>query len=229
MANDVDENREDLAAEYVLGTLQGNARLQFERMLREDADMRQRVHEWESRLFVLTDGIRTIKPRRRVWKSIQKRINPQARSGIWHHLGWWRAWGLAASMMLVVVSVYLVQLQQPPEQLPPSIAVLSDKSSSAGWVVQADYNKKLIVAQALKVSDPGKDKAYELWMLPKDEPPRSMGLLPLAGKRSVSLTEEKLAVLKRSGALAVSLEPSGGSPTGLPTGPVLYQGKILNI
>ena len=27
-------------------------------------------------------------------------------------------------------------------------------------------------------------------------------------------------------ALAVSLEPAGGSPTGAPTGPVLYSGKI---
>jgi len=229
MANEANNNRDDLAAEYVLGTLQGNARIQFEHLLREDADMRKTVHEWEARLFPLTDGIHPIKPRKRVWKSIQQRINGTARTGLWDHTGWWHAWGLAASVMLVVVSVLMVQLQQAPEQLPPSIAVLSDESSQAAWVVQADYNKNLIVAQALQVKDPGQDKAYELWMLPKGEPPKSLGLLPLQGKRSVSLTSEKRAVLERSGALAVSLEPAGGSPTGLPTGPVLYQGKVLII
>lgn len=229
MADDINNNRDDMAAEYVLGTLQGNVRVQFERLLREDANMRKMVHEWEARLFSLTNGIPPIKPRKRVWKSIQKRINGTARSGLWDHLGWWRAWGLTASVMLVFVSVFMLQLQQVPEQLPPSITVLSDQSSQTGWVVQADYNKNLIVAQALQVKDPGQDKAYELWMLPKGEPPRSLGLLPLQGKRSVSLTPEQRAILDKSGALAVSLEPATGSPTGLPTGPVLYQGKVLII
>ena len=229
MANDTDNQRDDLAAEYVLGTLRGSAREQFERLLREDADMRHHVHEWEARLFTLTDGISPVSPPKRVWKSIHKRIGGATRKGLWDHLGWWRAWGLAASVMLVFVSVLMVQQQQPIDTLPPSIAVLSDESSQAGWVVQADYNKNLIVAQALQVKDPGQDKAYELWMLPKGEPPRSLGLLPLKGKLSVALTAQKRAILERSGALAVSLEPATGSPTGLPTGPVLYQGKVLII
>lgn len=229
MANESDNQREDLAAEYVLGTLQGQARTQFEHLLREDADMRQRVHDWESRLFSLTDGIKPITPRKRVWQSIQKRINGSAKKGLWDHLGWWRAWGLAASVMLVFVSVLMVQQPQPVDTLPPSIAVLSNESSQAAWVVQADYNKNLMVAQALQVKHPGQGKAYELWMLPKGEPPKSLGLLPLTGKSSVVLTPEKRAILEKSDALAVSLEPATGSPTGLPTGPVLYQGKVLII
>ncbi len=228
MANDVKDNRDDLAAEYVLGTLQGSARLQFVSLMREDTDMRQRVHDWEARLFSLTDGLGHVKPHKRVWNHIQQRINPQLGSASKHH-GWWKAWGLAASLMLLVASVYMIQLQQPLDSLPPTVAVLSDSSAQAAWVVQTDYNKNIIVAQALKVADPGKDKAYELWMLPANEAPRSLGLLPLQGARSVNLTKQHLAILERTGALAVSLEPSGGSPTGLPTGPVLFQGKILKI
>lgn len=229
MSSDANNHGDDLAAEYVLGTLEGHARAQFETLLREDASMRNNVHEWESRLFSLTDGISPVKPRKSVWNSIHKRIDRSVKTGIWDHLGWWRAWGLAASVMLVFVSVFMVQLQQPSEQLPLSIAVLSDESSQAGWVVQADYNKNIIVAQALQVKSPDQGKAYELWMLPKGEPPRSLGLLPLEGKRSVTLTAEKRAILERSGALAVSIEPATGSPTGLPTGPVVYQGKIMII
>jgi len=228
MANEVNDNRDDMAAEYVLGTLQGNARLQFESLMREDADMRKRVHDWEARLFPLTEGLTLAKPHKRVWENIQQRINPKA-APTKGRLNWWRAWGLAASLMLLVSSVYMVQLEQPLDTLPPTVAVLSDTTSQAAWVVQTDYNKNVMVAQALKVSDPGKNKAYELWMLPANEPPKSLGLLPLEGAKSVNLTEQHLAVLKRTGAFAVSLEPSGGSPTGLPTGPVLYQGKILTI
>ncbi len=228
MVNGVDDNRYDLAAEYVLGTLRGNARVQFERLLREDAEMRKRVHEWESRLFVLSDGIEPLKPHARVWKRIQARVAPRSDMHK-SRIGWWRAWALAASVMLVVLSVTTLQLLQPEEGSAPAVVVLSDESSRAGWVVHADYDNKQLIAQALQINDPGEGKAFELWMLPKDEPPRSLGLLPLQGKQHLGLSADKLAVLQRSGALAVSVEPAGGSPTGLPTGPVLYQGKILEI
>lgn len=220
---------DDLAAEYVLGTLRGQARLQFEQLLRTDPQMRRRVHDWESRLFPLTDGLQPQKPPKRVWSAIQKRIQPQQKKGLWSHLGWWRAWGLAASVMLVFVSVMLLQVQQQPEPLAPSMVVLSDESATAGWLVKADMNKNILVAQALQVKSPGQDKAYELWMLPKGEAPKSLGLLPVDGQRQLSLSAEAKAVLQRSDALAVSVEPAGGSPTGLPTGPVLYQGKVLII
>jgi len=223
------EQNSDLAAEYVLGTLQGTARLKFEHLLRQNPAMRQRVYAWEERLFCLTEGITPVKPRKRVWKNIHKRINPEKKTGLWGHLGWWRGVGVATSMMLLVLSVYIIQVEIPPEPGLPTVAILSDKSSQAGWVVQTSLDKRIMTAQALTVSDPGKNKAYELWMLPKGEAPKSLGLLPLKGKRKLDLTDERLAVLKRSGALAVSLEPAGGSPTGLPTGPVLYQGKILII
>ena len=29
--------------------------------------------------------------------------------------------------------------------------------------------------------------------------------------------------------IAVSVEPRGGSPTGLPTGPVIYSGRMINL
>jgi len=230
MAEQGTEMHGDLAGEYVLGTLRGKARLQFELLLQDDSSMRKRVHEWEERLFCLTDGITHIKPNARVWKGIDKRINPNsAGSGLWDRLGWWRGLGMATTMMLLVVSVYLLQLQDQPVPAVPTIAVLSDQSSQAAWVVKADYSQLKVTAQALKVKDPGSDKSYELWMLPDGGQPKSLGLMPLVGKLSLNLTVEKLAVLKRSGALAVSLEPAGGSTTGLPTGPVLFQGKILQI
>jgi anti-sigma-K factor RskA len=35
------------------------------------------------------------------------------------------------------------------------------------------------------------------------------------------------SVVPQSAVLAVSIEPPGGSPTGLPTGPVRYKGSVL--
>ena len=48
-------------------------------------------------------------------------------------------------------------------------------------------------------------------------------------EQAAALTEEQLQVLRRSRTLAVSLEPAGGSPTGQPTGPVLYQVRMVTL
>ncbi len=65
-------------------------------------------------------------------------------------------------------------------------------------------------------------KALELWILPAQGNPVSLGLLPTSGEARRPLTAAQRAALAGAKQLAVSLEPSGGSPTGLPTGPVLH-------
>lgn len=70
------------------------------------------------------------------------------------------------------------------------------------------------------------NKAYELWMLPEGGSPVSLGLLPLAGKRSVQVSEVQRSALLRTTTLAVSLEEPGGSSTGVPQGPVLFTATL---
>jgi len=69
-------------------------------------------------------------------------------------------------------------------------------------------------------------KSLELWMLPKDLPPKSLGVIPDSGMGRVALPAPPDLALANVPALAVSLEAAGGSPTGAPQGPVLYTGKV---
>jgi anti-sigma-K factor RskA len=71
------------------------------------------------------------------------------------------------------------------------------------------------------------DKDYQLWAIRDDGTPVSLGLLPKAGKISIALDLPALAAISRSELLAVSLEPLGGSPKPLSTGPVLYSGTLF--
>src|SRR5687767_11202980 len=71
--------------------------------------------------------------------------------------------------------------------------------------------------------------SYELWMLPEGRAPVSLGLLPGTGNAALPLDAEALAVLAQTMTLAVSLEPAGGSPTGAPTGPVLFTAPLLRV
>ena len=75
----------------------------------------------------------------------------------------------------------------------------------------------------------GPDRSLELWAILADGKPISLGVIPPNGKGKVELSEALKALIGKPIALAVSLEAKGGSPTGKPTGPVLYQGPLASI
>jgi anti-sigma-K factor RskA len=68
--------------------------------------------------------------------------------------------------------------------------------------------------------------SHELWVIPADGTPRSLGTLG-TDKQSHKRLADTLATLLQQGAtIAISVEPRGGSPTGSPTGPVVASGAL---
>ena len=87
-------------------------------------------------------------------------------------------------------------------------------------------NADRLVARAEKLPARPAGSDYELWALPKGAAPVSLGVLPAAGATSRTLTVLQKQALALSNEVAVSIEPLGGSPTGQPTGAVLYVAKL---
>eukprot|EP01035_Chromulina_nebulosa_P045846 gene45846-62091_t len=81
---------------------------------------------------------------------------------------------------------------------------------------------KAVVTRTLVDVGVKADRTLELWAIPGSGSPRSLGLIAASGASVVK--QSKLP--PGTAALAVSLEPTGGSTTGVPTGPVLYVGKL---
>jgi anti-sigma-K factor RskA len=102
------------------------------------------------------------------------------------------------------------------------VASISAKSGDHVWELQVFGNADRLVARAAKlpVRPPGSD--YELWALPKGAAPVSLGILPAAGTSSRTLTLMQKRALALSSQVAVSIEPLGGSPSGQPTGTIVY-------
>ena len=71
-------------------------------------------------------------------------------------------------------------------------------------------------------------KSYELWLVSNRYPaPRSLGVAEPGEFTRPSQLASFDAETIRDAVFAISLEPEGGSPTGTPTGPVLWSGKLI--
>lgn len=218
-----------LAAQYVAGTLRGPARRRFETLLPGHPGLQQAVQRWQQRLLPMTAALPDVAPPARVWSAIEARLWPQpAPTPWWQRLGLWRALSGVTLAALVGVAV-LVNQPQPSE--PPVVVVLqpTGKDPAVAGTVVASFSAdgQTAVAQPIqKVAVEG-DRALELWWAPEQGKPTSLGLIKPDGTTVLSRGRLPGGIKgSKIDHMAVSVEPAGGSPTGQPTGPVVYYGKL---
>ena len=225
------ELAEALAIDYVVGTLRGGARRRFEALLPAHAQLRGATRAWEERLMPLTAVLAPVQPSREVWRRISDRIGSQREAaatpprGAWQRLGFWR--GLAG-LATVAAFAFGVLLMNPAVVPPPVVVVLAATDAVAGAaaapsiVASISGDGTTLVARPIVPVAARADRSLELWAVPAQGVPRSLGLLP-GGRGTVALHAR---VLAGADTLAVTVEPLGGSPSGAPTGPIVYAGKF---
>ena len=233
---------EHLASAYVLGTLAGNARSRFERLLRERTDLQLAVAEWEGRLGALGQ---TVPPRpapARVWAAIDTRTRPPAaapvRPAAW---GWLKPAGfslgglaaglLAASVLFAVVPGLFVTADR--------VAMLTGQrlpQSYVGLLTDAQGNGKLLVsslrhgtAMTVKVIGPITAPAQGrlvLWAVPAAGPAFVLGPVPLTGSATSQLPGSSEKLLSQVQKLVVTLE-TDAAPTA--PGAVMFSGNCAKL
>jgi anti-sigma-K factor RskA len=106
------------------------------------------------------------------------------------------------------------------------VSTIQQDNGVTGWTATMDLqNAKMVVVPATPTAfAPG--RAPELWLIPAGQKPISVGMIMLDKPTTLALDPALLAQLGATAALAVSVEPVGGSPTGQPTGPVIAKGAI---
>ena len=215
---------QQLAAAYALGTLRGRARRRFERIARQDDVVARLISRWEIELAKLAENVPAIEPPARVWREIESRTSPRA-SDPGSRTSLWRAFGLLAGGLATVLVAFVVWTSSVPRDEALFVAVLTAQDSGPRAVVSMHEPDTLRV----RIVKPWKDaegKSLELWVLPVEGAPRSLGLLANAAGDTLIRIRASDPRMRAASALAVSLEPAGGSPTKLPTGPVLCSGAI---
>jgi len=230
------EDDDLLAAEYVLGVLEGPERDAVMHRADRDQALGDAIMGWESRLAPMAALVPPVAPPAALWPRIAATCGltdatvaaarPASTASLWSRLGFWRG-TTAAGFALAAAMAALVILRSPPQPppgagIPLASAVLVPPTGGAPtWLAAAGPNgavqfkplQQIAVAQ-------GKD--LELWGLPDGEKvPKPLGLITAEGK-TITLPASMHAPME----IMVSLEQKGGSSTGLPQGPVLWQGHM---
>lgn len=241
--------RRMLAAEYVLGTLHGPARRRFEELLRHSATLRREVVFWETRLAQLGLDLSPVQPPPRVWAGLRARISkplpraPGDRVTWWDRINLWRAAFAVSSAVAVALLVVLLLIPAPrrPATGPYSVArsghaaahemmaLIEGKQNQPLWLFTANMKAGTMSVRVMQGYPVPQGKSLELWMVPahKGAKPVPMGLIPRSGVYRGVMPAKMMHTLKSAQALAVSMEPAGGSPTGEPTGPVLFTASLF--
>ena len=219
------------AAEYVLGLLEGEAKMEAERRLASDASFAREVERWRARFANSTTRRAAARParpcgtaskqrlpaRRRAWRSLS------AWSRLWSDIAVLRTATIGASLAVLMLAVGLgVAIRQARLQ-PVMVAVLVD-GDRTGAVVHAFADGRVVLLPLTSINVPS-GRTLQVWTLPsRERGPVSVGLMDRA--RTLELESEGLADgLDSNQLFEITLEPAGGSPTGRPTGPILFKGN----
>jgi anti-sigma-K factor RskA len=210
-----------LASEYVLGTLRGQARRRMARWREQLPEVDALCRSWEERLSALTLSRRPHSPPAQAWRSIAARLGFNRPSPA---LRWVAS--LALLGLLVALSSYWNSFAPPR---PAGVAQISAPGQPPQWQLEyfAEPGQLHVSSANGPVLPAGHD--YELWALPAGGNPVSLGLLPMRGERNRPLSEAQRLALAHSTQVAVSLEPTGGSRTGQPTGPVVFTAALRSV
>lgn len=229
------EDDAQLAAEFVLGLVQGDVRDGLEKRRRDDYVFAREVEFWEARLGPISGEIKSEPVSPEVWKKITQAVGltpvPLSASkavktdrGIWNSLPFWRGLGIAGSSL---AAACLVVLMSAPASPPPSlVATLTLTDGRSGFMASVDrMTGRVMLMPAADMPAPA-DHTHELWLVPVGGTPRSLGTFVALGPVMIEMPRDTMPGADPEAMLAISVEPMGGSKSGAPTGPVVASGKM---
>jgi anti-sigma-K factor RskA len=239
------DDHDRLAAEHVIGLLEGEERGEADRLLATDPTFQSAVASWQVRFAELDEIAPLIAPGEALWRRITTSLRTGAaeepqivrsadptppvrrdpRNGIralWRNLAFWRAAGLVGALASLALAIGLVFMVQRSARTPVLVAVLLNEANQPAGVINTYRNgqAELIPFEGMQIPT---GRAFEVWVIPgPNQNPISVGLV--TAPRSVPLDLQRVRDLSPNNIFAISVEPPQGSPTGLPTGPVLLKG-----
>ena len=226
---------QDLAESYVLGLLDpGDARAVDARLAAprgaEDRELARAVGTARDRLLPLDLTARDLPLAPDAWERLHAALDiplavAAAPKAVARPKVPGRGWRLAALTSMAAAAVLAAclawQVLLAPD--PAVLVVLVDAGGEPVAVLEAYADNRVVVTPLSGVSA-GPSQVMQLWTKPDpDGPPVSVGLIRTVARMAVRNPD--LPAPLAGQLYEITLEPPGGSPTGLPTGPVVGVGN----
>jgi anti-sigma-K factor RskA len=225
---------ESLAAEYVLGTLDGTERVEFEGRLAVEPHAQKAVARWRERLTPLAELLQPVPPPASVWSAIEAGLQTSpADSAVLFAFGvermrrkvrFWRAATAGALALAAGLALFVIDRARlaPAPQGKAYVAVVNRGGDAPALIIRVDMASRTVYVRPVSAETPS-GRSLELWYINAGQAPKSLGLVRNAPSR-LALPEDPAA---NKVTLAVTSEPPGGSPSGAPTGPIVYSGELF--
>jgi anti-sigma-K factor RskA len=227
-----------LAMDVALGALGRAERRAAELRQRSDPAFRALVEAWTAQLAPLDGETAAVPPPASVWDAIDDEITPAPRPAApasapraswWNSLPVWRSLAFAgtAAAVIAIAQIGPAPVAPPSPSAPPRMLVAALAAADGTPLLSAAYDPvrgAVVLTPATQRQDAG--KSAELWVIEGKNPPRSLGVIDIKDPNAHVIGRDRLQGLQSGATLAISIEPYGGSPTGLPTGPVVATGTL---
>jgi len=238
-SDDIKGGHEDpnaLVAEYVLGLLPTHEHERVGRLIENDPALRAERDFWTSRFAALNVEYAETPVPAHLYAAIEARafgdrIGSKSKVSFWDSLALWR--GLAAGALAVAVAAVGFNLVQPrfdADQMAVQLvaALQAQEGSGVEFLAVYDQAQGQVRITSLK-GEAIPDRDFELWYINGDQPAVSMGVIPVHQRLEIPLDAATQANIGPGTVLAVTLEQTGGSPTGVAQGPIVAVGSAIPI
>jgi len=252
MNMNTEESIQTLAAEYVLGTLEKNEREAVEQRRKTDPLLDEAIESWQTHFSELNDYVKEATPRNSLFDDIlvqlDNRHKKESSEDTKSHsqiksdslidlesmrikLARWRMAACGASAIAACLAIFLIikpaAIDQTSQQNLPFVAVFQEDDKQPAFLMSLDIETRQLTVRSVTAQG-HVGKTYQLW-IKADEigpVPRSLGLLSAITSTTQKRIDYDPAVIRHA-TFGISIEPEGGSPTGVPTGPAIH-GKLYS-
>lgn len=235
--NPPNQPSEDLAGEYALGILSGEEKENAEFLFASNPSFRAKVEAWHTRLAPVLNEVEEAPAPLESWSKLENHLfgelnrNSSKKPGIWSSIALWRSISFTSLTTAAILAgaIYL----RPALLLPDGpdnnlVAALNQAEDKPTFLVQIDASSQKLNIRAANLTETSA-RVPELWLIPEDGVPRSLGLIAIDGTTTLNFASSLLASFKSGAILTISLEPAGGALKGKPTGPIIATGPLQYI
>jgi anti-sigma-K factor RskA len=218
------------AAEFVLGTLEAGERAALAGQAERDPALAERIRAWERRLAPLAQAVPPVAPPPHIRAALLQSLTgrregaPDTLHRLRRQVRRWQAVAAGSGLLAAGLALFVAigpsrgPLREPGEGR--YIAVVQGGGALPALIVRVDTRHHTAQVRPVGADAPA-GRSLELWYVGAGGA-KPLGLVGAAPSR-VDLPPGA----SPDGVIAVSVEPPGGSPSGQPTGPVIYTGKLI--